>query len=56
MIVRGAQDAIEVIKTEQETKRALARRVQDLEAQLAVDPSEREAQLTAALDEVGSSC
>lgn len=46
------QDAIEVIKVEQETKRILAGRVQGLEAQLAVDPSDREAQLTSALDEV----
>lgn len=46
------QDAIEVIKVEQETKRSLAGRVQELEAQLAVDPSEREAQLTSALEEV----
>ena len=46
------QDAIEVIKSEQETKRRLAARVQELEAALAVDPGEREAQLTASLEEV----
>ena len=52
MRAHAVQDAIEVIKTEQETKRSLAGRVQELEAQLAVDPSEREAQLTSALEEV----
>ncbi len=46
------QDAIEVIRTEQETKRSLARRVQELELQLAVDPSDREAQLSASLEKV----
>ena len=47
------QDAIEVIRVEQETKRSLAGRVQELEAQLAVDPSDREAQLTSTLEQVG---
>ncbi|KAK9825314.1 hypothetical protein WJX74_008521 [Apatococcus lobatus] len=45
------QDAIEVIKVEQETKRSLAGQVQELEAQLAVDPSDREANLTSALEQ-----